>query len=64
VSTASRVPYDPQNDVTWVLPLVPDEFHWRVQITDPYTGESAVRDYTLRVTETGSGANGQTSETL
>lgn len=64
VSTASRLPYDPLNDVTWVLPLVPSEFKWRVMITDPYTGENAVRDYTLRVTETGLSPTGETSETL
>lgn len=62
--TANRFPYNPDEDSTWKLPANPSVFNWTMRVTDPYTGDTATREFTLYVTTSGRGPNGQTSETI
>lgn len=62
LATASRLPYNVDTNTVWSLPSSPNEFQWQVRATDPYTGETDERTYYLRVTETGFGPDGQSSE--
>jgi hypothetical protein len=62
--TANRYPYKPDEASTWKLPPDPTVFHWAMRATDPYTGDTAIRQFTLYVTNSGLGPNGQTSETI
>jgi hypothetical protein len=64
VWTANRYPYKADEDSTWKLPPDPSVFNWTMRITDPYTGDTATRKFTLYVTTSGLGPNGQTSETI